>query len=153
MFLHIEGIEVPKKLMYHVCFDDGRKFFYFKPEYVIPLGETQWPDPVKDEVVNIFRVIGIEQPLRQKLVEPFAAAFGGKKEVSGVYNLEKVNWEQLVDYFRWESQAISSQADNDEFEVRAEALQARAVKKYGSRFLRYLVYANPDCINQGASIP
>jgi len=146
MFLHIDGIEVPKKLIYHVCFNDGRKLFYHMPEHLIPLGDTTWPDQAKDKIVKIFQEIGIEQPLRQKLVEPFAFAFGGVKDSSGGCILDKVNWEYLVDYFRWEAQTISSQDDDDEFERKAKELQEQACKKYGSRFLRYLVYVNPDCV-------
>jgi hypothetical protein len=143
MFLNIDGIDVPKKLRYHLCFDDGRKFFYVRPENLIPLGETAWPEDVKDDVAAIFKEIGIEEPLRQKLVEPFAAAFGGIKDSSGGYMLDKVDWGRATDYFRWEAQAISMEKDNDEFDIKAKEMQEAAKRKYGSIFLRYLVYAGP----------
>jgi hypothetical protein len=56
MFLHIDGIAVPKKLIYHVCFNDGRKLFYHMPEHLIPLGDTTWPEQTKDKNVKIFQV-------------------------------------------------------------------------------------------------
>ncbi|MBN1625288.1 MAG: hypothetical protein JW944_02085 [Deltaproteobacteria bacterium] len=153
MFLHIDGIEVPKHLMYHVCFNDGRKLFYNMPENLIPLGETEWPETVKGMIEEIFRQIGIEQPLRQKLVEPYACAFGGIKGSSGECKLGKVNWDQLVDYFRWEAQTISSREANDEFEIRAGELQEQALVKYGSKFVRYIVYADPDHVKTDVRQP
>jgi len=113
-------------------------------EHLIPLGETKWPESIKDKIANMYKEIGIEYPLKQKLVEPFAWAFGGIKDDSGDYKFDKVNWEYAVDYFRWETQAISQEYDNDEFHLRARELQEQASRKYGSIFLHYLVYANPD---------
>jgi len=143
MFLHVEGIDVPQKLLFHVCFNDGRRIFYNLPDNLITLGETKWPDHVKGEIVKIFKEIGIREPLRQKLVEPYAGAFGGIKESSGACNLDRVNWGHLLDYFRWEAQAISSQDDNDESFIRAKELQDQACKKYGSKFFHYVTYASP----------
>jgi len=113
-------------------------------EHLIPLGETKWPEPVKDRVADIFKEIGIKYPLKQKLVEPFACAFGGIKDDSGDYKLDSVNWEYVVDYFRWEAQAISEKDAGNESHLRARELQEQALKKYGSIFHHYLVYANPD---------
>jgi hypothetical protein len=150
MFIDINGIKFPKKLLFHVCLNNGQKAFYHIPDHLIPLGETKWPKSVKDKIVKIYQEIGIEEPLKQKLVEPLAWAFGGIKDISGDYNLDKVNWEYVVDYFKWEALAISEEADNDEFHQRAKELQERATKKYGSIFLHYLVYANPDHIKEVA---
>jgi len=69
-----------------------------------------------------------------------------QRSSAGVAKLDKVNWEHLVDYFRWEAHTISSRDEDDEFEIKARELQEHACKKYGSRFLRYLLYANPDTV-------
>jgi hypothetical protein len=144
MFIHIKELEFPKKLLFHVCSNDGHNTFYYMTEHLISLGETRWPESVKGEIENIFKEIGIEEPLRQKLVEPFACAFGGIKDDSGDYKFDKVNWEHVVDYFRWEALSISGEVSSDDFYLKARELQDQASKKYGSKFLHYLVYANPD---------
>jgi len=146
MFLYIDGVQFPKKLLFHVCSGHDQRMFYHMSEHLVPLGETSWPVPVKDKIADIFKEIGIEYPLKQKLVEPFACAFGGIKDNSGDYKFDKVNWEYLVDYFRWEALAMSQENDNDEFHIKARELQEQASKKYGSIFLHYIVYANPNCL-------
>ena len=143
MFLYIDGIQFPKKLLFRVCSNNGEKTFYYMTEHLIPLGETKWPESVKSNIENIFKEIGIEEPLKQKLVEPFAWAFGGRNDASGDYNFDKVNWECVVDYFRWEALSMSEKDDDDEHHLTSKELQDQALKKYGSKFLHYLVYANP----------
>ena len=42
---------------------------------LIPLGETDWPDHVKKEICDFFREAGVEDPMKQKLVEPGLRGF------------------------------------------------------------------------------
>ncbi|MEE4377804.1 MAG: hypothetical protein V2J55_09885, partial [Candidatus Competibacteraceae bacterium] len=69
-----------------------------------PLGDVLWPQDVKNKIHDIFKAIGVADPWRQKLVEPYAIVFGGRDN-DGSYDLADVDWEMVVDYFRWEASA------------------------------------------------
>jgi hypothetical protein len=72
-------------------------------------------------------------PLKQKLVEPQALAFGGglRNEAN---NFNHVNWQMLMDYFHWEALTYAGEQKS------AEWLQEDAVRKYGRPFIHYEVY-------------
>jgi hypothetical protein len=104
----VKDIEEREKLPYWaqggVKFPKGTYEDYSdQPDEVILLGETAWPDKVKQKIVKILEAHGIKDPLNHKLVEPHAIVFGGRDRNTGVYDLSKVNWEKLVDYFEYET--------------------------------------------------
>lgn len=135
MFLFIEGMEYPDWTAGHKVREGVKEWQGLKESWVCPLGETFWPDEIKQKVSAIYKKVGIPDPLKQKLVEPFAGSFGGRN-IEGVPVLTKVNWDALVDYFEWESAAISGNR------AKSEKLQARAEKKYGGIFFHYNVYVD-----------
>lgn len=136
MFLiNDKDLTVPKELRI-LCFFDGQldkgKWGGKKPDHLMTLGSTQWPDEVKHEIVEIFKGIGVVSPLKQKLVEPYAIVFGGRRK-EGESGLSGVNWEMVVDYFTWEAAAMTDRKQS-------EKLQDEAEKKYGGIFSHYAVY-------------
>lgn len=136
MFLiNDKDLTVPKDLRGH-CFFDGKLADNVwggeKPKHLIPLGQSLWPDEVKNQIVEIFKAIGVADPLRQKLVEPFAIVFGGKHREKES-DLSEVNWGMVIDYFTWEAAAMT---DPD----KSRRLQNKAEKKYGGIFSHYIVY-------------
>ena len=142
MFLEIDGLTLPDRLKIE-CFEEnpsGGEWADYRrrPKEWIPLGETAWPDEVKAQIVEFYKAIGVEDPLRQKLVEPYAKCFGGRNR-DGAYDLDGVNWDAVVDYFRFEARSITAQTDDDRAVL--EAMQAEAVEKYGGRLpMHYMVY-------------
>lgn len=104
-----------------------------KPDYVVPLGDSGWPEEVKQKLVDLFKKNGIKDPLSMKLVEPYAIIFGGRDD-NGAYNFAGVNWEMVVDYFEWE--ITSMQGDPDKI---GEAMD-RAMKKFGTHYSHKGVY-------------
>ena len=100
---------------------------------LILLAGTDWPTDVKAEIVSAFRHVGVPDPLHQKIVEPFAKAFGGRN-VDGASDYTNVDWGKVVDYFKWEAQSISGHRKE------ALELQAEAEKKFGHWFSHYHVY-------------
>ena len=113
MLLKVKGLSVKERLTLHEFTNDppegdpwGRK----RPKHLITLGETPWPDAVKEDIAKSFKQIGVEDPLQQKLVEPHARAFGGKDN-DGAYDLSGVDWAMVMDYFRWEAAAWDRDTD------------------------------------------
>lgn len=73
----------------------------------IPLGfvtleKSMWPEEVQGQITLIFKAIGVPHPLKQKLVHPAAYCFGGRQK-EGELDLTGVNWEAVVDYYRYEA--------------------------------------------------
>jgi hypothetical protein len=138
MLLVVEGLEeIPERLMIHAFFENPGEGpgvdFQRCPPGLLPLGKSEWPQWVLDGIVKICREIGLSNPLRQKLVEPNAHAFGGWDEKREKYDLAGVDWDKLIDYFTWEAAAWTDV-------VKAEKLQKRAKKKYGGIFSHHEVY-------------
>ena len=141
MLLKVRGLHCPYDYQIHEVAEIGESEpgIQERPEYCIPLGETEWPEDVKERVSRFYMRIGIEDPLKQKLVERTARAF--------MYDIDApekgVDWDMLVDYFDWEATAweASQQEDEDNPAVkRSHALQRRAEKVYGGYFFHYMVY-------------
>lgn len=131
MFLVRAIDELPSDLMIH-AFRDGAQNEWEgkKPDQLIPLGQSAWPDEIKQRIAEIFKAVGCPDPLRQKLVEPRARVFGGRRDR---VDLSKVNWGLAIDYFTWEAASMTDRK-------KAEALQKKAKKKYGGIFSHYRVY-------------
>jgi hypothetical protein len=136
MFLEIEGLKLPDYALLHTVYSGIEIWKGGKPSWATPLGETFWTDEEKKKVTDIFKRAGIPDPMKQKLVEPFAIAFGGKNK-EGVPDLSKVNWEALIEFFEWESYSIQK---TKESKAISEKLQNKAEKKWGGIFFHYLVY-------------
>lgn len=113
-----------------------------KPFYLCTLNDTLWGNEVKEKIAKFYKNVGVQDPLNQKLVEPYAGAFGGQNK-EGVADLSKVNWEMLVDYFKWEALAIS---DNH---TKAAKVYKEAEKKHNISFSHYYVYRNFSTIERG----
>lgn len=145
MILEIPGITVPDDVTPHVVYspvsgesDKGRaRAGLLKPRHLVPLGDAQWPKDVIEHIEAVFKAIGIEDPRRQKLIEPYARVFNGVVDGSGEYKLDAVNWQIVKDYFAWEAAAWTDPA-------RAKALQEKAREDHGFIFSHHGVYANPS---------
>ena len=107
---------------------EGKTWYDQKPKHLIPLGDAMWPDAVKEDIAQQFKRIGVEDPMRQKLVEPLAIAFGGEWG-DGKYKLAKVDWGMVMDYFRWEASAWDR--DSEEKTAAHRALISDIKAKYG----------------------
>ena len=135
MYLLVDGLELPDFTVYHVYTDNPPEGTWGgeRPSHLVQLGKSMWPQDVIVKIVKIFGDVGIPDPLQQKLVEPFAYVFGGKR-IEGVPDFEDVNWEMVVDYFEWEA------ASHTENMKKINRLQGEAKKKYGGIFSHYEVY-------------
>lgn len=148
MFLRTKGLKIPDYLQMWSFDAQPSKgpmgFMSGKPKHLVPLGDTPWPEDVKADIVAIFKELGVENPLKQKLVEPYAKCFGGRDN-SGEYDLADVNWEMAMDYFKVEvaQYALNGLETDSEYEDsldEIEALQRKAEAKYGDRFNHRFVY-------------
>jgi hypothetical protein len=135
MFLHIEGMKLPKWAAVHTVTSDPKyeEWQGGKPIHVCPLGETFWPDDVKSKIADIYKAVGVPDPMKQKLVEPYAGMFGGQNK-EGIPVLTHVNWNLLLDYFEWEAASVSENVKL------SNKLQGKAEKKHGGAFSHYPVY-------------
>jgi len=140
MLLSVNGLSSRPRLKLHEVTDTpikGDPWRTRRPKNVIPLGETIWPDEVKKRIAQVFIKIGVEDPYRQKLVEPYAKVFGGKDD-DGAYDLKAVDWIKLVDYFTWEAAAWDN--DTPAKEKALLSMVANIRKKYGGMFNHQQVY-------------
>ncbi len=140
MLLKVKGFKIPKGLsttpflpIEDIKADDEWAWMKRKPKHLIPLKDSSWPEEVKLEIVRYFKEIGIENPLECKLVEPHAVEFGGMPE-DGEYNLKKVNWQRLKEWFKYE--ALTYAGKDDE----CRKIQEKVKKKYGHIFRHEIVY-------------
>lgn len=111
-----------------------------RPKHLVPLGDSLWPEGIKNTVNRIFKKIGVEDPMRQKLVEPFARVFGGR-ERDGISDLEDVNWDKVVDYFRWEASAWT-RLRSKENELAHDKLIDEIWERWGGCFSHQMVYSD-----------
>jgi hypothetical protein len=142
LFLKVKDLEMPKDLEWcaltnraDAAPDDPWAEIEGVPDNLVPMGKADWPVEVKKEIAQAFMEIGLEDPLRQKLVEPYAVAFGGEPR-NGAYDFTGVNWEMAVEYFKYEAANYDFPVDHEKI----EAMQQAAEKKYGGRFFHYSVY-------------
>jgi hypothetical protein len=137
MFLEVPGFMLPTDMRIHAVTDRPPLGTWGgeRPKHLIPLGESSWPDEIKQAIVKIFNAKGLSDPMRQKIIEPMARVFGGMK-TDGAIDLLRVNWELVVDYFTWEAESIMHTN-------KAKKLQKQAKKKYGGIFSHYRVYELP----------
>lgn len=94
MLIHVEGLKIPNDLLVHVKYGETDRSvprLLRKPASLVPLEDAPWPGGVKDKTSQVFKNIGIENPLKQKLVEPKAHVFGGWDREMKKYNLSGVN--------------------------------------------------------------
>jgi hypothetical protein len=134
--------ELPVDLAIHCVFPrshPGIKILQHnvKPDSLIPLEDTPWPNEVKRKIVDIMKGIGIPDPMSQKLVEPYAIAFGGD-DPGGAYDLSKVDWEMVVDYFIWEAASWTHNSKE------IDRLFEESIVKRGFSFCHRGVYSPRD---------
>lgn len=103
------------------------------PRGFVTLEKSMWPDEVQGQITLILKAIGVPDPMKQKLVHPAAFAFGGRQK-EGELDLSAVNWEAVVDYYRYEA------AQWTENKEEAARIQKVALKKYGQKFSHVAVY-------------
>lgn len=132
MLIRLKGKKFKNMLLDRQAVDEKDR-----PEHLITLGDTLWPEPVKLKIAQTFKDIGVENPMRQKLVEPYCRGFGGHDNY-GEYDLENVNWEYLVDYFIWEASAWM--ADTEEDVKKHYKLVDKMKAKWGGPFSHYAAY-------------
>ncbi len=140
MILDIAGYKLRPELGIHAVSDAPlRKGVYptQRPKYLVPLEEANWPSEVVSRVVKAYTAVGLQNPLKQKLVEPSAIVFGGKYS-EGVTDLTSVNWDMVGDYFEWEAQAAVGNYDE------SVALQKKAKAKWGGIWSHRQVYIEYD---------
>ena len=144
MLLEVKGLNIPPQYMFHALYSDLEDGHPRKMrDNLVQLKDAPWPEDVKAKIVESYKAIGIESPLRQKLVDPFCKHFGGL-EIDGNNVLDFVNWFKVVDYFEWEATAWLASHElpdgkRDAFK-RAEKLQDRAIKKHRGLFSHYYAY-------------
>lgn len=103
---------------------------------LVPLGEADWPDWVKEEIASFFERAGVEDPLRRKLVEPDLA--GLRREMAG----GGVDWDHVVAYYKYE--ALSVLLFNDETaRAKAEAMYAEFLSGHRDRVRRTAAVKDP----------
>ena len=136
MFLYGPSLKLPDRLK-AVSYSTVRtgNSILDKPAHVIPLNGALWPDKIKKKVTEIFKAIGVPDPMNQKLVEPHARVFGGRC-IEGSSILDEVDWKLLLDYFEWEAAALTDPE-------KSEALQEKCEKKRGGIFTHQPVYEDP----------
>lgn len=117
--------------------DDPWRHYNKKPDHLCILNDAPFPTDVKNKITEIYKAVGVENPLMQKLVEPNALAFGGR-EKEGEWDLKNVDWEEMVSYFEIEAQSISRNREA------VKKLQDVAYKKHGQLQSHYMVYSNGD---------
>jgi hypothetical protein len=100
-------------------------------EELVTLEDCMFPPDIKQHIAVVYH--DLQDPMKQKLVEPFCIAFGGKKN-EGVPDFSRVNWEEVKDYFSFEYQSINQHREE------AERLQEEAFKKHGHIFNHYQAY-------------
>lgn len=149
MLVKVKGLYVKPRLKIHQFTDEpvtgkpveGKRWYDRRPKHLSTLGDAMWPEAVKEDIAQQFIRIGVEDPYRQKLVEPFAIEFGGEND-DGAYKLENVNWELCMDYFRWEASAWDR--DTDEKDKAHKALVAEIRAKYGRMFNHHNTYSDGE---------
>jgi hypothetical protein len=118
-----------------------------KPKWLVPLGESMWPDDVIAEITGIFTAVGLGNPLVQKLVEPTCNGFGGYKN-EGVVYFDEVNWDFVVAYFRHEAIVLfGDDEDEESFEENFKKIvksREAIFKKFGTLVRHYEVYQDPN---------
>lgn len=129
MFVKVENTEVPDEL--GVFVQQVRQV----PKHLCPLDQSGWPESIIEHIEKIYKAYGIETPRKQKLVEPFALVFGGKKD-DGANDFSNVNWDMALDYFEWEAAAMFYDDDDPEY----RKIRNKVVDKYGGVFSHYQVY-------------
>ncbi|WP_291328434.1 hypothetical protein [Desulfovibrio sp. UCD-KL4C] len=82
---------------------------------LIPLGDTNWPENVKKEICDFFKDAGVDDPMKQKLVEPALEGFRRKE------NGDEIDWEDVVAYFKYEALSVLIMHDK-KFKAKAEKL-------------------------------
>jgi len=124
MIFEVTGLEVPK----YIAPIDRRT----EGPGLCALGECTWPQNVKAEIAQACREIGLISPYKQKAVEPYALAFGGRED-AGEAKLDGVNWEVLIMFYQWELYATAK-------DERAEKIWKEGQEKFGGLPLRKWVY-------------
>lgn len=125
MFLRLENYKLPENVEWSYTPDEARQKYGGE---VVPLKDAGWLEKHVADIEAIFKTIGIESPLEQKLVEPTLLAFGGPDHA-------KVNWQKVKDYFKWEAASMTKNP-------KAWKLQEEADKKYGHVFNHYAPYTD-----------
>ncbi|OEU70714.1 MAG: hypothetical protein BA863_14605 [Desulfovibrio sp. S3730MH75] len=82
---------------------------------LIPLGETNWPEHVKIEICAFFKDAGVDNPLKQKLVEPGLQGFRHKA------TNDEIDWDDVIAYFKYEALSVLVMHDKN-FKEKAEKL-------------------------------
>ena len=131
------GLKFPERaaLLEIVPLEESNPSPKAKPDYLVSLGEAQWPEWVVDKLVNLFGEAGLENPLLQKYVEPSADAFRG---IGRDVTRSEINWQLAIDFFIWEIEAVLN--DNEEG---GKQCQRAMYKKYGTKVAHYEVYGRP----------
>lgn len=102
MFLERPREAMPKAMRLHAVVEKvpPGKWGGEKPAHLTTLESSGWPEDVKLAIVRIDAAKGLPDPARQKLIEPVARIFGGRKSGTGI-DLSEVDWGKVVDYFEW----------------------------------------------------
>jgi hypothetical protein len=103
------------------------------PSELTTLKDSMFPEWVKARIVEIYKDFGVENPLEQKLVEPFAYYFDGTNN-EGVPDFKHVDWQKVIDYFQFEAVSVAGTRED------AIKLQNKAIEKYGHGFFHKDVY-------------
>lgn len=106
-----------------------------KPNHLCTLNDAPFPDFVKNRITEIYKAVGVENPLMQKLVDPNALAFGGRV-INGEWDLKNVNWELMIAYYECEAMSITFNSEA------LKKLQAKMYEKFGQLINHYQAYSD-----------
>jgi len=104
-----------------------------KSSHLVSLEEAPWPDKIKRKIAKILQKAGVADAQKQKIIEPYAMKFGGRNK-DGLFDLSRVKWPMVLDYFKWEAALLANDLK------KAAKMQKRAIRKYQVPFTRYPVF-------------
>lgn len=123
-----------------------RQCKYIAPNHLVTLENAPWPDSIKLDIVYAYESAGFVSAEKQKLVEPFAIAFGGIWDGSYTPKLENVNWLMLRSFYVIEAYSSCITKDRDE-SYHLQKLHEKACSYY-SNFQNWphhrIVYKAPE---------
>jgi hypothetical protein len=117
--MFIDDKKLKEPFSYHI------DYYWELEDDLILLADAPWPNKIIENIDKAFRDAGVEDPLRQKIVEASGFAF----TIDG-----EINWDMLEIYYRHEAALIV------EDEKLAKSIEKEAEDKGLSIPMHYYVY-------------
>jgi hypothetical protein len=143
MFIKVKGLALPPEVELSRMDEPDPDDPYnprAKPDHVVPLGESLWPEWVQNEIASMYKSEGVGDPLRQKLVNPLMADFGGVMK-DGVIDHSKTNWQMVIDWYEWEVAAFFHEKEVGK-NPKADKLLKKFYENYNTLLSYHDIYAS-----------